>query len=340
MIIINDFFVRNKEAVSNEMEMIKEATNGKIISATRFMNQRSFKRKDRNDNIYIYPPFIYHIVLFFIVLFSKDKNILIYEEEPQFEKRFLLNLSRKNIFVSMYREPFKEYAEHIKKYKKLKAVFVEMEAHKDILISLGINKELIHVSYTPSRYSICFNKKQFNPKKVNLLFASWNNKEGNPLYERGLVYILELLQKNSNFYLTVILRDNDVKEFKNIITKKNLNDRVKLLNVTPKELLEEYDNTDFTIYTIQKKLTKDVPNSLIDSLSRGKPVIMTDIFGFHRIVEYNNLGIVLKPGSKAKKLNVSKEKYDKMSLNATMISKMYSKKKYVQTFMSVFRSIQ
>jgi hypothetical protein len=40
------------------------------------------------------------------------------------------------------------------------------------------------------------------------------------------------------------------------------------------------------------------------------------------------------------KLNVSKEKYDKMSLNATMISKMYSKKKYVQTFMSVFRSIK
>ena len=37
MLIINDFFVRYKEAVSNQMESISKYNNGKIISATRFM---------------------------------------------------------------------------------------------------------------------------------------------------------------------------------------------------------------------------------------------------------------------------------------------------------------
>lgn len=35
MLVINDFFVRYKEAVSNQMELIAKANNAKIISATR-----------------------------------------------------------------------------------------------------------------------------------------------------------------------------------------------------------------------------------------------------------------------------------------------------------------
>ena len=35
MLIINDFFVRYKEAISNQMELIAKNNDGKIISATR-----------------------------------------------------------------------------------------------------------------------------------------------------------------------------------------------------------------------------------------------------------------------------------------------------------------
>mgnify|MGYP004510699469 FL=1 len=44
MLVINDFFVRYKEAVSNQMELISKANNAKIISATRFMGQQAMQK--------------------------------------------------------------------------------------------------------------------------------------------------------------------------------------------------------------------------------------------------------------------------------------------------------
>ena len=64
MIIINDFFVRHKEAVSNQMEIILKNNKGKIISATRFMGQKPLQEEDIKDNIYVYKPIIY----FFMVI--------------------------------------------------------------------------------------------------------------------------------------------------------------------------------------------------------------------------------------------------------------------------------
>ena len=61
MLIINDFFVRYKEAVSNQMESISKYNNGKIISATRFMGQKALQEEDKKDNIYVYSPVRYFL---------------------------------------------------------------------------------------------------------------------------------------------------------------------------------------------------------------------------------------------------------------------------------------
>ena len=59
MIVINDFFVRYKEAVSNQMELIAKANKGKIVSATRFMGQQAMQQEDIKDDIYVYSPLKY-----------------------------------------------------------------------------------------------------------------------------------------------------------------------------------------------------------------------------------------------------------------------------------------
>ena len=338
MIVVNDFFKRKKEAVSNQMELVKNIFNCKIISATRFMNQKTFQKEDRSDNIYIYHPFIYHIILFFN-MFSKDKDIHIFEEEPQLEKRMLFNLFNKNIYVSMYREPFLEYAEHLKRYKNLKAVYVEMDEHKEKLIEYGIDRKIIHVTYTPAKISRKRNNKVYDSKHVNLLYASWNNREGNPLYERGLVYLLELLELNKNLYLTVLLRDNDTKEFIKMINEKKLSSRVQLLDIQEEELDRVFDNCDFVVYPIQKKLTKDVPNSLIDGLSRGKPILLSTIFGFAKVAKKNNVGIIIEPNTKPFKFNINEKEYQKLSDNAFSLSKKYTAKKYQKVIIKNYEKV-
>ena len=279
MLIINDFFKRNKEAVSNQMEYLLNKTGGKIVSATRFMKQKAFQKEDRLDKIYIYPPILYNVLLPFYVFFCKD-DIHIAEEEPSLYKRLICNLSTRKLYISMYREPYHEYANHLKKYKNLSGIFVESDYHKEKLIQYGFKKSQVYVSYTPAKVPRKNNEKKIDLSHVNLLFASWNNAEGDPLSERGLIYLLNLLVINKNFYLTVLLRDDKTAKFIEEIRSRNLENKVKLLDVTEKELIEEFDKCDFVVYPIQKKLTKDIPNSLIDGIARGKPVILSTIFGF------------------------------------------------------------
>lgn len=339
MIVINDFFKRKKEAVSNQMELVKDIYGCKIISATRFMKQKALKKEDRKDNIYIFHPLIYHIVLI-LIMFRKDKDVHIFEEEPQFEKRFLFNLFKKNVYVSMYREPFPKYINHLKKYKNLKSVYVEMDEHKDLLVNAGIDKNIVHVTYTPAKIERKRSNKVYNPKHINLLYASWNNKEGNPLYERGLVYLLELLKKNKNLYLNVLLRDNDTEEYVKMIEKDKLSNRIKLLDVKEEELEEQFDNCDFVVYPIQKKLTKDVPNSLIDGLNRAKPIILSTIFGFAKVVEKFNAGIIIEPNTKPFDFDISSEEYLKLSNNAFNLSKKYNGKEYQNTIIKNYRKVK
>ena len=339
MIVVNDFFKRYKEAVSNQMELVKKGYDCKIITATRFMKQKANQAEDRIDNIFIYNPFIYHIVLFFN-MFSKDKDVHIFEEEPQYEKRFLFNTFNKNVYVSMYREPFKKYAEHLKKYKNLKAVYVEMEEHKQKLIDYGLDKNIIHVTYTPAKIARKENTKKYDPKHVNLLFASWNNKEGNPLLERGLIYLLELLELNKNLYLTILLRDNDTKEYLNMIHEKGLDKRVKLLDIKEEELLREFDNSDFVVFPIQKKITKDIPNSLIDGISRGKPVLLSTIFGLAKTIKDNNAGIVIEPNTKPFKFSIDEKKYKELSKNAYNLSKRYLGSNYQKVILDNYKKVR
>lgn len=337
MLIINDFFKRKKEAVSNQMEALLGKTGGKIIAATRFMGQKALQKADIKDNIYIYNPFFYQIVMTIQVLFSKE-NIHVFEEESNKYKEWLFNVSNKDVYVSMYRKPFPKYVEHLKRYKNLKGVFVELDEHRETLIQYGLPREMCHITPTPAKVTRKKNKRIYNPNHVNLLFASWNNMEkGDHLKERGLIYLLDLLTLNPNMYLTILLRDNKTKEFIKIIGNKGLSNRVNLVDITEDRLETEFDNCDFVVFTIQKTLTKDVPNSLIDGLSRGKPLIITNVFGISKYIIEKNIGIVLKPNTKPIKIDLSIEEYTRMSNNAYLASENFTKDNYTNSIVTKYK---
>lgn len=332
MIIINDFFVRYKEAVSNQMELISKRNNGKIISATRFMGQKPLQEQDKQDNIYVYRPFIYFLKAIREVKKNSKDTVHVFEEESSLWKRILFNSSDNPLFVSMYRRPNKEYAEHLKKYKNLKRVFVELEKHKEILIQYGIQENKIMVTPTPSKIPRKRSNKEFNPSNVNILFASWNNKEGDAIRERGLEYLLQLLKENTNFSLTIPLRDNDTQAFEQMAKKLGVWDRVSLLDIhnNMDTLINLFDNSDFVAFVPQKRIVKDVPNSLIDGLVRGKPVIVSDVIDFSETVSNNNIGYVIPKGKKAQKMDISIDEYAEMSKRAYEYSRVHLQENYVK----------
>ena len=331
MLIINDFFVRYKEAISNQMELISKQNNGKIISATRFMGQKALQKDDIKDNIYVYSPISYFFQTIKETIKSKNERMHIFEEEPSFWKRILFNKSKNPLYVSMYRRPTKEYVEHLKKYKNLKKVFVELPQHKEILKKCGIEEEKIKVTPTPSKIQRKKSDKKYNQNNVNILFASWNNKEGDAIRERGLAYLLELLKENPNFTLTIPLRDNDTKKFNELALKLGVINRVNLLEIHNNIdiLTNLFDNTDFVAFVPQKRIVKDVPNSLIDGIVRGKPVIISDVIDFSQEVEKYKFGIVIRSGEEAKKMNIDEKTYTILSDRAYKYSQRNSEKNYI-----------
>ena len=330
MLIINDFFVRRKEAVSNQMELIAKANNCEIVSATRFMDQKPLQKEDLKDKIYIYSPIKYPFQMIKHIK-STSGIIHVFEETASKLKEITFNLSKRPVYVSLYRMPSDKQCEHLKKYKNLKGIFVELESHKKRLISEGLDSDKIFITPTPTKFSRNRSLKTFNPNDIEILFASWNMSEGNPLYDRGLIYLLDLLKKNKFLKLSVILRDNNISKFLEEIYKRNLVNRVKLIDVkTDMELENIFETVDFVAFPAQKRIVKDVPNSLIDGLCKGKPIIISNILNFSDIVQKNNIGIVVNNGNLDIDIPLSSEEYKKLSDNAYNYSEIHSKENYVK----------
>ena len=332
MIVINDFFVRYKEAVSNQMELIAKANKGKIVSATRFMGQQAMQQEDIKDDIYVYSPLKYIFQAVKETYKAKNEKIHVFEEEPCLWKRILFNKTGNPLYISMYRRPTKNYAKHLKKYKNLKKVFVELPQHKKLLMDYGIEKEKIDVTPTPSKIERKKSQKKYEPNNVNILFASWNNKEGNAIRERGLEYLLELLKENPNYTLTIPLRDNDTETFNMIAKRIGVSDRVKLLEIhnNTEILTQLFDDSDFVAFVPQKRIVKDVPNSLIDGIVRGKPIIISDVIDFSQEVKKYEIGIVVPGGEKAKKMMIDENTYTELSNRAYEYSARNSNENYLK----------
>lgn len=332
MIVINDFFVRYKEAVSNQMELIAKANKGKIVSATRFMGQQAMQQEDIKDDIYVYLPLKYIFQAVKETYKAKNEKIHVFEEEPCLWKRILFNKTGNPLYISMYRRPTKNYAKHLKKYKNLKKVFVELPQHKKLLMDYGIEKEKIEVTPTPSKIERKKSQKKYDPNNVNILFASWNNKEGNAIKERGLEYLLELLKENPNYTLTIPLRDNDTETFNMIAKRIGVSDRVKLLEIhnNTEILTQLFDDSDFVAFVPQKRIVKDVPNSLIDGIVRGKTIIISDVIDFSQEVKKYGIGIVVPGGEKAKKMMIDENTYTELSNRAYEYSARNSNENYLK----------
>ena len=332
MIVINDFFVRYKEAVSNQMELIAKANKGKIVSATRFMGQQAMQQEDIKDDIYVYLPLKYIFQAVKETYKAKNEKIHVFEEEPCLWKRILFNKTGNPLYISMYRRQTKNYAKHLKKYKNLKKVFVELPQHKKLLMDYGIEKEKIEVTPTPSKIERKKSQKKYDPNNVNILFASWNNKEGNAIKERGLEYLLELLKENPNYTLTIPLRDNDTETFNMIAKRIGVSDRVKLLEIhnNTEILTQLFDDSDFVAFVPQKRIVKDVPNSLIDGIVRGKPIIISDVIDFSQEVKKYGIGIVVPGGEKAKKMMIDENTYTELSNRAYEYSARNSNENYLK----------
>lgn len=330
MLYICDFFVRHKEAVSNQIELLAQEAGGSVVAATRFMGQKSLRSAELKSGIYVFPALLYNLCLPFVV-FGTRKPVHYFEEEPSAWKRALFNISKRPLYVSMYRRPTSEYAAHLKQYKYLKRVFVELDEHKEILLEQGLPDHRVAVSPTPAKLKRIRSTKAYDPTDLTMVFASWNNDEKNALYDRGVLYLLDMLAANSHLKLEIPLRDRKVDEFWREAEKRSVQDRVRLFTIgSTDELVAMFERADFVAFMAQKRVTKDVPNSLLDGLMRGKPVLISEAIDFHRTVTRHKIGYVVPTGTPAALLQPTVAEYKLLSDRAYEYAKRHTQENYLR----------
>ena len=101
--------------------------------------------------------------------------------------------------------------------------------------------------------------------------------------------------------------------------------------------LGNFKKTNVTLKEARKKITKDIPNSLIDGISRGKPVLLSTIFGLAKTIKENNAGIIIEPHTKPFKFNIDEKKYKELSKNAYELSKRYVSENYQKVIIDNYR---
>lgn len=328
MLYVSDFFARHREAVSNQVELLIKSQQGHLVAATRFMGEKPMRKLDRQDGIYIVPAFVYPVALA-IALLTSRAPVHAFEEESFPWKRFLFNLSRRPLYVSLYRRPELDHIEYLRTYRHLKGIFVELDIHKSALVEAGFAPEMIKVTPTPAKLKRRKSSRQYNPRSINIAFASWNNSEENALYNRGLIYLLDLMVSNPEIHLDIALRDSDTREFVQHAETRGVMNRVRLLNIqTTKELERLFDEADFVAFVAQDRVVKDVPNSLIDGLSFGKPVIISDVLDFWTTVDKHKIGLVVKRQEPTGRFSVSPRRYRAMSQQAYKYSAKHTQDAY------------
>lgn len=330
MIYICDFFVNNKEAVSNQIKALSESVKGKIFSSGIFLGQKNLQWEDIKNNRYILPSFLYKIALPFVILFSREP-IHYFEEEPSLFRRLCFNsfMGRRPLYITMYRRPADDYVKHIIKYRNLRKTFVEVAAHKKILSDGGVEASKIGVFRTPSIFRREKNSKPFSKNDIHIVFASWNSKEKGHLEDRGIVSLLSAIV-GTKHHLTIVLRDSGIDELQALIKNMGVESNVEI--VSPKnreELLDIYRSSDFVAFVPRKRVTKDIPNSIIDGLMVGKPAIVSSIIDVAQIIREEELGIVIGEGGNIN-LDIDPKIYDIWSQRALEFSAISEMDNYLK----------
>ncbi|OQA52655.1 MAG: Glycosyl transferases group 1 [candidate division WS2 bacterium ADurb.Bin280] len=326
MLYISDFYAK-REAVSNQIEILRSKTNSYLFSAARFLKQEPLSADDIKNKKFILTETGYTLLLPIIARVTRN-GIHYFEEEPSGKMREIFNKSNSNLYISMYRRPNQDYVQHLRGYKNLKKVFVELPEHREIMIKNGIRANMVKVFRTPSLFSVKKSRKVFNPDNIQILFASWNNAEGNPLEDRGINFLLKMLRKDTRLNLTVMPRDDMLEAFNKQVDKLGVKSRVKMKWPANKSQLKSiFDESDFIAFPPKRKISKDVPNSIIDGLSLGKPAIISNVIDFSAVVREKRMGIVINDFDTFR-LEVGKEEYSNMSNNSVKYSELHSVSNY------------
>jgi glycosyltransferase involved in cell wall biosynthesis len=180
---------------------------------------------------------------------------------------------------------------------KCKIIVVQTKAMMDRLISFGVDRKKIFLVYPGiDLKKFFFDRTYPSLSSPKVLFATAPRQE-EELEERGVYVLLEAARLNTSIQYTFLFRkwDRNYTSFpkvRNFITAHGLTN-VTLRNEFVADMAKEYRDHHFTIIPfIQENGGKQCPNSALESIASGRPVLVSEASAFSEFVRENHCGVV------------------------------------------------
>ncbi len=306
------------EAWSKEIKEISNHVNGIVLTSG---DISTIYFKNKNYLVTKHNPMFYWMFAFLAYFYSRKFKLYFFEVTP-YTTYFTLLAKLVPLRNSIYRInsyswicPTNEFSNRLNKLinnfnfifvnddKCYKEVAKYVPEEKIAIIPPGINLENYRYQSPPS-----------SEGTFNVLFASAPMKPN--LYPeifrwKGLDILLDSAKKLADegidikFY--ILWRDMYVQEIENMIEERKLANVV-LINKTV-DVLEYYRKCHITIFPAADVMYSPCfPSTIMESLSVGRPVIVTDVVHISDIIERSESGVICNPTSDSIYISIKKIK--------------------------------
>jgi glycosyltransferase involved in cell wall biosynthesis len=331
-------YLPDREAVSKEVALLHKNFKSSSIHnlATRW--EFSFTKQ------YISYFYKFYPLGFVTIPLSDRKNKIshIYTSIADFP--YLTLLKHRPIILSA---PLTSPISKIKKridsgvYHKVNQIVVESDKDLSILSSLGFDMSKVSLVYPgidlkEFTYTPHFSK----TSPFRILFASM------PIDKRHIKKRTELIINTARLFkddiiFELLLRDRFAKEIKSLVSgMSNIHFENKIYDC----INDKYAQISATVYApTHYEDSKPCPNSIIESLAAGKPVLVSSVVGIADLIKKEGCGIVFKPTKKdfAKAIILLKKNYSRYQKKSRRTAEKYfSIEKFIKEYNTIYCGLE
>jgi len=219
---------------------------------------------------------------------------------------------------------------------------VEYPGGKDYLASLGIAPEKVRLIFPPVDLRR-FTNTPPPPEPFTVLFASSPDTESG-LEDRGIPQLLDAAALRPQFRFRLLWRpwgDRGAR-VRQWIQERELRN-VELVVAECGDMAEQYRQAHVTIAPFMTQTTtKPAPNSLIESLACGRPVVTTDSVGLAEVIEGGSAGRVCSPTGQgiAEELDRLQREWDRYSSRARQLAEQrFGMNQFVEGYTRLYEEV-
>lgn len=226
-------------------------------------------------------------------------------------------------------------------WESLDIIVVESERDRQALQKMGVDSQKVFLVYpgVPTRHI------QASPMGApfTILFASAPiAKDPLSLYHRGVALLIETAKRLRDCQFIFLWRGRHAEMLSQLLSEADT-DNIQVINKIVPNIDDVFKSVHCTILSPKNwDECKPCPNSLIESLACGRPVLVSNRVGISNLIELERCGITFSPdpaevGNAIRKLQNNYEIYRKNALPTAQ--KYFSIKKFVRAYEDLYKKL-